>query len=66
MPGAATAEIYFIATMMVLILIVSGVAIFFFAKTYRKEMAEKREREAKKAAEKEQAIVDSENRVLGE
>lgn len=47
MPGSETAEIYFIAAMMVLILIVSAVSMYFFFKTYRKEM---REREAEKAA----------------
>jgi len=50
MPGAGRAEIYFIAAMMVLILIVCTVAVIFFFKTYRKEMREKAEREAAKAA----------------
>jgi len=50
MPGAERAEIYFIAAMMVLILIVCTVAVIFFFKTYRKEMREKAEREAAKAA----------------
>ncbi|MBC7899882.1 MAG: hypothetical protein H7070_07490 [Saprospiraceae bacterium] len=44
MPGYAVAEIYFIAAMMVLILVISGVAVYFFARTYKKEMREKRER----------------------
>ncbi len=44
MPGSAAAEIYFIASMMILILIISGVTVFFFAKTYRKEMAERAKR----------------------
>jgi len=41
MPGSERAEIYFIAVMMILILIVSFVAIYFFVKTYRKEMHER-------------------------
>ncbi len=45
MPNAGLAEIYFIAGMMVLIMIISAVAIFFFFKTYKKEM---RERELRK------------------
>lgn len=55
MPGYAVAEIYFIAAMMVLIFIVSGVAVYFFARTYKKEMREKRER----MAEREKAKSDS-------
>ncbi|MFT3744682.1 MAG: hypothetical protein QM785_10385 [Pyrinomonadaceae bacterium] len=46
MPGAERSEIYFIAAMMILILIVSIVAVYFFVKTYKKEM---REREAMRA-----------------
>ena len=44
MPGSARAEIYFIAAMMVLIFVVCGVAIYYFFKTYKKEMAEKASR----------------------
>lgn len=44
MPGADRAEIYFIVAMMVLILILSFAAVYFFVKTYKKEMREKRER----------------------
>lgn len=47
MPGSADAEIYFIAAMMILILIICGVAVYFFARTYKKEMAEKRQRNEK-------------------
>lgn len=57
MPGSGTAELIFIAAMMVLILVVSFAAVFFFAKTYRKEMAEKKarieERKTARAAAKE-------------
>ena len=48
MPGADRAEIYFIAAMMVLILILSFAAVYFFVKTYKKEMREKRERAERK------------------
>lgn len=52
MPGSERAEIYFIAAMMILILIVSFVVIYFFVKTYRKEMQEKEVRLQEKAKEK--------------
>lgn len=48
MPGAGRAEVYFIAAMMILILIVCTVAVVFFARTYRKEMREKAERKSQK------------------
>ena len=48
MPGSGRAEVYFIAAMMILILIVCAVAVVFFAKTYRKEMREKAEQKADK------------------
>ncbi len=51
MPGAGRAEIYFIAAMMILIIVVCVVAVFYFFKTYRKEMAEKKERLAAKNAD---------------
>jgi uncharacterized protein YpmB len=54
MPGADRAEIYFIAAMMVLILILSFAAVYFFVKTYKKEMRDKRERESRKSAAKAQ------------
>ena len=49
---SAEAEVYFIAAMMVLILVISGVSVYFFFKQYKKEMREKAERASKKAAEK--------------
>ncbi len=55
MPNASLAEIYFITAMMILILIVCGVALYFFFKTYRQEMREKEKRRARKAAEKAQS-----------
>ena len=48
MPVATRSEFYFIIAMMFLILVVCAVAIFAFIRTYKKEMREKREREAAK------------------
>ncbi len=48
MPGAGRAEVYFIAAMMILILIICAVAVVFFFKTYKKEMADKAERQKAK------------------
>jgi hypothetical protein len=45
MPGAGRAEVYFIAAMMILIVILSVVACVVFYKTYKKEMREKAERQ---------------------
>ncbi len=45
MPGFGRAELYFISAMMFLILIVCGVAVYAFFKTYRKEMNEKKDRQ---------------------
>jgi F0F1-type ATP synthase membrane subunit b/b' len=53
MPGAARSEIYFIAGMMVLILILCISVLIFFFKTYKKEMRERQERIKKKAAQSE-------------
>lgn len=50
MPGSAAAELYFIAAMMALIAIICTAAVYFFAKTYRREMSEKAEREKVKNA----------------
>jgi preprotein translocase subunit YajC len=48
MPGAERAEIYFIGAMMVLILILSFGAVYFFVRQYKKEMREKQAREESK------------------
>jgi hypothetical protein len=48
MPGAGRAELIFIAAMMILILIVCGISVFFFFKTYKKEMRDKEERKRAK------------------
>ena len=42
MPGSARAEIYFIAAMMLLILTICVATVFFFFKTYKKEMRDKK------------------------
>lgn len=44
MPGSADAELYFIVGMMILILIISGVAVYVFFRQYRKEMREKQQK----------------------
>ncbi len=43
-----TSEMYFITAMMILIFVICGVAVYFFAITYKKEMKAKKKREAKK------------------
>lgn len=45
MPGAGRAEVYFIVAMMLLILVVCGVAVYAFFKTYKKEMRERAARQ---------------------
>jgi flagellar basal body-associated protein FliL len=47
MPGAGKAEVYFIVSMMVLILIFAFGASYIFFRQYRKEMREKRENSEK-------------------
>ncbi|MBP9663197.1 MAG: hypothetical protein KBD94_01155 [Pyrinomonadaceae bacterium] len=56
MPGAGRAEIYFIAAMMILIVILCVAAVYIFIKTYRKEMSEKAAREAEKTAAREDVV----------
>ena len=51
MPGFGRAEFYFISAMMLLILMVCGVAVYAFFKTYRKEMHEKTDQLTKKRTE---------------
>lgn len=48
MPPSSRAELYFIVAMMLLILIGCALAVYFFIKTYRKEMKEKQDRERAK------------------
>jgi len=53
MPETARAEVYFIAAMMAIILIICAVAVYFFIKTYRKEMGERAAEVARKRSEAE-------------
>ncbi len=46
--GTERTELYFIGAMLVLILIGSFVAVYFFVKQYRKEMRAREERRARK------------------
>jgi Tfp pilus assembly protein PilO len=48
MPNSSRAELYFIAAMMILILIMCAVSVFFFVKTYKKEMKAREWRKAEK------------------
>ena len=57
MPGTATAEVIFIAAMMILILIISFGSVFFFFKTYNKEM---RDKEARKHGSE---ILDPQSKI---
>jgi len=52
MPGAERAEIYFIAGMMVLILILSFAAVYIFIRQYKKETREKNTRVEQREVER--------------
>lgn len=49
---SSNAELYFIGAMMIFMLVFAGFAIYFFIKTYKKEMREKEELKQKQIAEK--------------
>lgn len=51
MPNAGTAEIYFIAAMMILIMIISVAAIYFFFRQYNLEKKNKLKKNPKKPLE---------------
>ena len=59
MPGTGRAEIYFIVAMMLLTFILSGFAMYFFVKTYRKEMRQRDEERRKKSENSSQKSVVS-------
>ncbi|MCA1590126.1 MAG: hypothetical protein LC730_03560 [Acidobacteria bacterium] len=59
MPGSSAAEIYFVAAMMVLILVFCGVSVYFFFRQYKKEMREKREHEASVQSQKKATAVET-------
>lgn len=52
MTNASIAEIYFIAAMFVLIFVICGVAVYFFFRTYKKEMRQRQKRLEEKQKEK--------------
>lgn len=52
MPNSSTAEIYFIAGMFVLIIMICVPATYFFFRTYKKEQAEKQKRIEKQKSER--------------
>ena len=59
MSDSSLAEIYFIAAMMILILFMSGIAVFFFVRTYKKEKAEHlKEKEKKLNAKNEKEYAE--------
>ena len=53
MVNASVAEIYFIAAMFLLIVVISGTATYFFFRTYRKEQTQKRIRLEKQKSDAE-------------
>jgi len=57
MPGAGRAEIYFIAAMMILIVVLCVFAVYFFFKTYRKEMREKEVRQKTKVKRQNEEVT---------
>lgn len=52
MPNSWLAEIYFISAMMILILVGSGVAVFFFFRTFKREKAQRQKETDKRLKEK--------------
>lgn len=62
MPFESAGEIYFIAGMIVLCLILSVFATYFFIRQYKKEMAQKERRDVEKAA-KEAPEITSQAKV---
>ena len=62
MLGDSRAETFFIVAMMGLILVVSVAAIYFFFKTYKKEMAEKALRSKAKRQKDDVETVTSEGK----
>jgi flagellar basal body-associated protein FliL len=56
MPASGRAEIYFIVAMMLLTFILSGFAMYFFVRTYKREM---REREVQREAKRLRALSET-------
>ena len=61
MPFASTAELYFIAVMMILMIVFSVVSIYIFFRTYNKEMREKAARKEKEKQKTEEAEIPKES-----
>lgn len=61
MPGSIAAELYFIGGMMILILILSFSAVYFFVRTYKREQKRKETAERKQV---ETAKIGSESTDL--
>lgn len=58
MPGTERSEVIFVAAMMILIMIVSITAVYFFFRTYKKEMREKSERQNAELKGKNEGSLD--------
>ena len=54
MANAEMAEVYFIAGMFVLIMIISAVAVYYFFRTYNREKLDRQKRLERKQSEKTQ------------
>lgn len=57
MPFESAGEIYFVAGMMILSLILSIFATYFFVRQYKKEKAQKEQREIAEAAKEDQKVT---------
>jgi len=60
MPNYSLAEIYFIVAMMILITVGSILAVFFFFRTYKREMAQNRIEKEKRLKEKQEKEQEKE------
>ena len=54
MANAEMSEVYFIAAMFILIMIISAVAVYYFFKTFNREKLERQKRLERKLSEKTQ------------
>jgi len=59
MPGSGRAELYFIAAMMILIVVVCIIAVYLFFKTYRKEIREKRLADQQRSAKQSRSEISN-------
>ena len=66
MSNSAAAELYFIAAMMILILILSVASVYFFVRQYRREMrGREAERGSKQAAETQPVTTQAQPTDIG-